>query len=182
MPDANLGESMRRLREEQQLSLRALAERTGFSASFLSQVENGQASPSIASMERIAAALGVTLSQFFQTAEGKAAPAVVRVAERVRLDSKWSRARIEALATARPGARLDPILVTLDPGSTSGTRAFTSSGEEFALLLEGSAVLTLGTMEQLLECGDSVIIRAGIARRWRNDTLSPTKIIIVTAR
>ncbi|MBA3259711.1 MAG: helix-turn-helix transcriptional regulator [Gemmatimonadales bacterium] len=45
MPDANLGESMRRLREEQQLSLRALAERTGFSASFLSQVENGQASP-----------------------------------------------------------------------------------------------------------------------------------------
>ncbi|MBA3556859.1 MAG: helix-turn-helix domain-containing protein [Gemmatimonadales bacterium] len=182
MPDANLGESMRRLREEQQLSLRALAERTGFSASFLSQVENGQASPSLASMERIAAALGVTLSQFFQTAEGNASPAVVRVAQRVRLDSKWSRARIEALAADRPGARLDPILVTLEPGSTSGTRAFTSPREEFALLLEGSAVLTLETTEQLLECGDSVVIRAGVARRWRNDTLSPTKIIIVSAR
>jgi len=182
MPDANLGESVRRLREEQQLSLRALAERTGFSASFLSQVENGQASPSITSMERIAAALGVTLSQFFQAAEGSASPAVVRVAQRVRLDSKWSRARIEALASDRPGARLDPILVTLEPGSTSGTRAFTSAREEFAFILDGSAVLTLETTEQVLECGDSVVVRAGVARRWRNDSLRAATMLIVTAR
>lgn len=51
------------------MSLRALGEVTGFSASFLSQVENGLASPSISSMEKIAAALGVTLWQFFQVAE-----------------------------------------------------------------------------------------------------------------
>ncbi|MBA2458215.1 MAG: cupin domain-containing protein [Gemmatimonadales bacterium] len=84
----------------------------------------------------------------------------MRVAQRVRLDSKWSRAQIEALSD-RPGARLDPILVTLEPGSTSGTRAFTSAREEFAFILDGSAVLTLETTEQVLECGDSVVIRAG---------------------
>ena len=50
----NLGQSLRRLRESRHISLRVLAEQTDFSASFLSQVENGQASPSISSMERIA--------------------------------------------------------------------------------------------------------------------------------
>ena len=73
MTEVNLGGTVRRLREDQGLSLRTLAARTGFSASFLSQVENGQASPSISSMERIAAALGVTLGQFFQGAESTSA-------------------------------------------------------------------------------------------------------------
>jgi transcriptional regulator with XRE-family HTH domain len=45
--------------------LKVLAEQTGFSVSFLSQVENGQASHSISTMEHIATALGVTLGQFF---------------------------------------------------------------------------------------------------------------------
>jgi transcriptional regulator with XRE-family HTH domain len=43
------------------MSLRGLAEKTNFSPSFISQVENGQAPPSISSMERIALALGVLL-------------------------------------------------------------------------------------------------------------------------
>src|SRR5688572_33407883 len=96
MSEASLGPSVRRLREAQQLSLRTLAERTGFSASFLSQVENGQASPSISSMERIATALGVSLGEFFQTAETNPLP-VVRADARAVLNSGWSKAQLEAL-------------------------------------------------------------------------------------
>jgi transcriptional regulator with XRE-family HTH domain len=59
--EARIGEVLRQLRERQGLSLRTLAGRAGFSASFLSQLENGQVSPSIASLDRIAAELGVTL-------------------------------------------------------------------------------------------------------------------------
>jgi transcriptional regulator with XRE-family HTH domain len=58
-----LGTSLRYLREQHGMSLRALAERVDFSASFLSQIENGQCSPSISSMEKIANALGVTPGQ-----------------------------------------------------------------------------------------------------------------------
>jgi XRE family transcriptional regulator, regulator of sulfur utilization len=65
----NLGHSLRHLRESHHMSLKLLAEQAGFSASFLSQVENGRASPSISTMERIATALGVTLGQFFNHAE-----------------------------------------------------------------------------------------------------------------
>ena len=60
-----LGERIRQLRTGRGLSVRTLAATTGFSPSFISQVEHGQVSPSIASLERIATALGVTLGGLF---------------------------------------------------------------------------------------------------------------------
>jgi len=62
----NVGKAVRELRVRQHLSLRNLAGQTGFSPSFLSQIENAQSSPSLASIEKITAALGVSLSEFFQ--------------------------------------------------------------------------------------------------------------------
>ena|ERR1039457_6970213 len=50
MIEQTLGASLRRLREEQRVSLRALAERADISPSFLSQIENGQCSPSISAL------------------------------------------------------------------------------------------------------------------------------------
>ena len=180
MSEVTLGPSVRRLREEQQLSLRALAERTGFSASFLSQVENGQASPSIASMEKIATALGVTLGEFFQSAGADRQP-VTRSDARPILHSEWSRARIEALGMSGEG-RLEPVLVTLEPGGSSGRHAAASTREEFALVLEGAVELTLGTEDQTLVAGDAVTIRGGALRRWHNGGETPVRILIVASR
>jgi transcriptional regulator with XRE-family HTH domain len=180
MTEVHLGASLRQLRTAKRLSLRKLAERTGFSASFLSQVENGQASPSIASMERIAAALGVTMGQFFQTTHSSP-PAVLRAAERVTLNSQWSKARIEALSTDVPASRIQPVLITLDAGGTSGNHPHTSPQEEFVFVLDGSVVLTLAETEQVLECGDSAMIRAGVPRRWQNLGDGPVRIVVVSA-
>ncbi|MDQ3208748.1 MAG: cupin domain-containing protein [Gemmatimonadota bacterium] len=181
MSEAYLGPSVRRLREAQQLSLRTLAARTGFSASFLSQVENSQASPSIASMERIATALGVTLGEFFKTAESRPLP-VVRVDARPVLHSGWSKAKLEALGAGGVGGCLEPVLVTLQSSGSSGSRAYASGREEFALVLEGTVVLTLDDSEQVLACGDAVTIRAGALRRWRNPGDQPVRILMVAAR
>ena len=181
MTDVNLGPTVRRLRERQQLSLRALAEATGFSASFLSQVENGQASPSIASMERIATALGVTLAEFFLGAQANA-PAVTRANARPTLHSHWSRGRIEALGAADDGQRLAPVLVTLEPGGSSGKKAYASTAEEFAIVQEGNVELTLDEVEQTLGPGDAVTIRRGVLRRWHNIGDQAARILIVSSR
>lgn len=191
MSETNLGETVRRLRGVAQLSLRSLAERTGFSASFLSQVENGQASPSIASMERIAAALGVTMGQIFDAAERPALSAVVRADARMTVTSEWSKARIESLGATGPGGRLESVLLTLSPGGKSGTRPYSSEREEFALVLEGTVVLTLAEpgggeggreQEYILECGDAVTIRARVPRRWQNLSGETVKVVMVSGR
>ena len=65
----SVGLAIRALRESKHISVRALATASGFSSSFISQVENGLASPSISSLQEIAHALGTSLGQFFNALE-----------------------------------------------------------------------------------------------------------------
>jgi transcriptional regulator with XRE-family HTH domain len=176
-----VGAWVRQLRTDQRMSLRTLASRTDFSPSFISQVENGVVSPSIASMEKIANVLGVTLGEFFAAAAEGEGGLIVRVADRLRMSSLWSQGRIEALGPMA-GHRLEPVLITLDPGGRSGKHPYAHNSEEFAFVLEGTPTLTLGPEEHVLEPGDAVTIRAQELRRWENRAGPVVRILIVSAR
>jgi transcriptional regulator with XRE-family HTH domain len=117
-----IGDHVRRLRSERRTSVRAFAAETGFSASFISQLENGQVSPSLGSLHKIAEALGVTLGEFFAAAETGEEPLVVRAEERPRLDSTWTDAHIEALGLMKQTHRLEPIIAIFGTGGKSGKR------------------------------------------------------------
>jgi transcriptional regulator with XRE-family HTH domain len=182
MIEANLGEAVRRLRERSHMSLRTLAEKTDFSPSFISQVENGQASPSISSMEKIALALGVTLGEFFQATENRGSN-IVRAGGRLGLNSEWSKANIESLAHSLAGSKLEAVLVTLFPGGASGKRPAAGPYEEFAMVLSGCVSLRLSDQpEQVLNAGDAVSIRPGLPRQWENHGEESTQILVVSAR
>src|SRR5436853_6485418 len=84
-----VGPRLRMLRQSLGITLRELAERTDFSVSFLSLVENDKASPSVASLERIAAAFGLSLAEFFQGAE-ELPYHVLRAGERQTYTREWS--------------------------------------------------------------------------------------------
>jgi transcriptional regulator with XRE-family HTH domain len=181
MVDADLGESLRRLRERQQMSLRALGEQTGFSASFLSQIENGQCSPSLSSMEKIAGALGVTLWQFFQVAATRQA-SVVHAGNRSQLTLEWSKAEVDALGFLGDGSRFQAAIVRLHPGGLSGKHPRPSINDEFVFIHEGSVVLTLEEEDQTLGLGDSVTIPAGVNRRWKNESDGPAQMLVISVK
>jgi transcriptional regulator with XRE-family HTH domain len=169
------------LRAQAGISLRTLASQAGFSASFMSQVENAQVSPSISSMEKIAAALGVTLSEFFAaTAQGEGG-LVVRAADRHALSSSWSRAEIEALSLPRSVARLEVMLITLRPRGRSGKHPYSHPREEWAFVLQGEVSLTLGPEEHRLRRGDAATILPGELRLWHNRRQAPTRFLIVSS-
>lgn len=88
-----VGQQVRRLRRRAGISLRGLAQQSGFSPSFISQLENGKVSPSIGSMGRIAANLGVGLADFFAATTATEGAQIVRVRERAQAESLWSQAR-----------------------------------------------------------------------------------------
>jgi transcriptional regulator with XRE-family HTH domain len=54
MPFDSIGEKMKSLRKERKLTLKSLAEQTGVSISFLSQVERGKSSVTLESLKKIA--------------------------------------------------------------------------------------------------------------------------------
>ena len=64
--EVDVGERLRAIRHLRRATLKSVAERAEFSESFLSQVERGKASASIASLTRIAAALGVNVADLFE--------------------------------------------------------------------------------------------------------------------
>ncbi len=174
-----VGQHVRRLREQARLSVRALAARTDFSPSFISQLENGQVSPSIHSMEKIAGVLGVTLGSFFAAVGPGEGGLVLRRAEREPVPSSWSSAELESLGRHTPQRRLDPRLITLAPGGRSGKHSVAHRTEEFALVLKGKVHLRIGPDEHVLTAGDSVTLLPGELRLWVNEGRSPSQVLIV---
>ena len=69
----NLGESIRKIRQTKGISQGEMQKRTGILRSYLSRVENGHTVPSFATLQRLAGAMDVTLSDFFSAEDGHAA-------------------------------------------------------------------------------------------------------------
>ena len=177
-----LGEHIRRLRTDRGLSVRAFAARIGFSPSFISQLENGQVSPSLGSLQKIAETLGVTLGEFFAAAETGEEPLIVRLEDRRRLDSTWTDAHIEALGPMARSRRLEPVLVTFGPGGKSGQHPHAPSREEFAFVVKGAVTLTLADEENVMGAGDAVTLPAQAPRLWENRTGEIAEILIISSR
>src|SRR2546423_15152986 len=75
--EVDVGERLRALRRSRRATLRTVAERSGLSESFLSQVERGRSSASIESLRRVAEALGVSMADLFEP-DGVPGPRVLR--------------------------------------------------------------------------------------------------------
>lgn len=178
--EVHVGDIVRHLRKTRHLSVRTLADKCGFSPSFISQVELRQASPSIASTERIASALGVTLGEFFRAVDPPL-PAIIRSDARSMVQSEWSRAKIEALGPFNQDSQLEPMVITIQPGGRSGHKPYVRRAEQLAVVLQGTVELTLEEDIHDLKRGDAAGIPAGSRHCWRNKSKRPAQILIVTA-
>lgn len=179
----HIGPRIRLHRERLQMSVRSLAKACGFSASFISQVEREQASPSIASMEKIATALGMSLSGFFATETiEQGMPIVVRVQHRRELASGWSQATLQMLGPTDQGNSLESIMITLAPRGRSGSRQSGHVGEEFAIVFSGEVSITLGDESYCLHRGDTISYSAETPHQWENVSGEPTEIVLVSSR
>lgn len=179
--EQRIGPELKRLREQAGLSLRTLAERAGFSASFISQLENGQVSPSIASLEHIATVLGVSLVSFF-TAPTQASPRLVRADDRPSFRSSWSKARISVLTPLDAPHAMEALVVTVEPGGASGKQSAGLGSEQLVFVFDGSIDLTMSDETISLERGDAAIVPARTPHRWHNRTSRRAEILLVTPR
>lgn len=173
-----IGARVRELRRERGLSVRTLAGRTGFSPSFISQMEAEAVSPSIASLGKVAEELGVSLGQFFSSLES-APREVVRREERPEYESGWSKSKISLVADDAPGRKLSAVEVSVKPGGTSGRRAAFATQEAVVLLLSGKLVVGLEGREEELFEGDSVYVSEGTKLSWENPGSEEATFVMV---
>ena len=173
--DLDLGPRLRSLRTARGLTLRELAQRAGVTESFLSQAERGVATPSIASVRRIARGLGLSIADLF--AEVEAAGLVVRAGERRRISYPGLGA-IDEFLTRGKGGRLQVIMSTVEPGGGTGEEPYMhDSDEEVLIVLEGSLDLWVGAEQYHLEPGDAVTYPSRIPHRNTNPGPGLTRIL-----
>ncbi|HJP88230.1 MAG TPA: XRE family transcriptional regulator [Candidatus Limnocylindrales bacterium] len=164
--EVDLGARIRALRLARGQTLRQLAAEAGVTESFLSQVERGVASPSIATVQRIARALGQSIAELF-AADGRAG-SLVRAGERRRVVYQGLGAIDEFLTRSTDG-KLQVILSTIEPGGGTGDEPYThDSDEEVVIVLEGSLDLWVGAEHYRLEAGDAVTHASRIPHRNTN--------------
>jgi transcriptional regulator with XRE-family HTH domain len=164
--EIDVGERLRELRRFRRLTLATIASRSGLSESFLSQVERGRSSASIASLRRIAAALGVSISDLFEQ-EGAPRPTVVRRDDRPAL--AFGVLGRKLLLTPRPLRHLEVFVGELDVGGSTGDQPYAhGDSEELFVVLAGNVQLELGGEQFELERGDSIDYRSSTPHRVSN--------------
>ena len=164
--EVDVGERLRDIRRLRRATLKTIADRAGVSESFLSQVERGRASASIASLRRIANALGVSVVDLFEP-DGPPSPRVLRRDERPSL--AFGILGRKLLLTPRPLSHLEVFVGELDPGGSTGAEPYAhGDSEELFVVLAGTVQLELGGDVHDLETGDSIDYRSSMTHRVTN--------------
>jgi len=168
--EVRVGEKIKQLREKKGLSLKEVADATGFSTALLSQMESHLVSPSLGSIIKLAKALEVRVGDFFGETEGEPF-AIVRKDERKTVSRFASKEGVsygysyESLGFEKKDRRMEPFIVTLEPATLKTSKTSAHEGEEFIFVLEGEMQVILGNHTDILYPGDSIYYDSNIPHR-----------------
>lgn len=179
-PDAisvNIGDRLRELREARNISMRALATRSGLSANALSMIERGRASPSVSTLYKLADALGVSITSFFGTDAERKQVVFLKSDERPRVG--FTHGIFEGLGGENFIGRVEPFLLTLESTASSGPRSMAHTGHEFVFCLRGELEYQVERQTYTLSAGDSLLFAAQLKHRWRNTGRTVVTALII---
>jgi len=160
-----LGAKIRSKRQDKGLTIRQLAEQSGLTPGFLSQIERDLAEPSITSLRKIARIIGVPVFHFLLD-ETKGNP-VVRKRERKILNPGTGDVVFELLSPDL-NRTLEMMIGRIQPGAVSCDETLTHEGEENLYVLAGSMKIQVGSDCFWLEEGDSIYYLSGMPHKIWN--------------
>ncbi|HMO06601.1 MAG TPA: cupin domain-containing protein [Paracoccaceae bacterium] len=167
------GGRIRTLRRKAGMTLQALADQAGISVGFLSQVERDKATPSLATLAGLAAALGVDVDWFIATP--RPADSVTRAGERPEFGIADTSLRYERLSTGLPGGMLSSLIIHIPVGYASEVAAH--SGEELVFVLEGTLRQTIGAGVFVVHAGDSLHFMGDTPHSFANIGDCPARLL-----
>jgi XRE family transcriptional regulator, regulator of sulfur utilization len=163
-----LGHRLRALRRERNLSLDALAERSGVSVSMLSTVERGRKVPSILVLGQIATALDTSIGRLVDVERAPRVVVVRAVDQRVIKNAAGFVRR--TLSPVLPGVEFELVHFTLPPGVDAGTFPPHRPGSrEYVAVASGTLTLSLAAVDYVLQAGDSIYHDGDCTHGYRND-------------
>lgn len=170
-----IGEKIKALRLQLQLTQGELADRAELSKGFISQLERDLASPSIATLTDILECLGTDLKEFFSDDSQEK----VAFSEHDMFEKADEGKRVVWLVPSAQKNEMEPILLTLQPGGKT-EEDNPHEGEEFGYVQAGSATLVLGNKKYKLKKGGSFYFKANEVHYIENTGKRPVQILWVS--
>ncbi len=175
---------VRELRRATGLALDALAGKSGVSRSMISLIERGESSPTAVVLDKLAAALGVTVASLFDDPEATTRQASGPVARRDE-QSQW---RDPASGYVRrnvsPSSAPQPFQIVEVHFPAGGRVAFETAGRDTRVyqqiwLLEGAMDITVGTERHRLREGDCLAMQLDRPTMFHNPTRKRARYAVV---
>lgn len=170
--EAGIGVEVRRLRKSLDLTVVELGLAAGISAGMLSKIENGAISPSLGTLDALAQALNVPISNLFAESEERRDCSFVKSGTGVRIERRGTKAghRYDLLGHSLSGEIVvEPYLITLRKDAVSYT-SFRHAGVEFIYMLSGKVRYRHADRAYLMEPGDALFFDAS-ARHGPEDLI-----------
>ena len=176
-----LGERIKGLRLERALQQRQLAEKAGLTPSMVSQIESGRLTPSLHTLGKIAAALGVPIATLFD-AQPAGTIHVTRKKDYPVVSFDDSSERWSILGAGLFEGKVRAVVSTLgarEKGVTTGKVVIKPGQMKLFYVLEGRVSLHYNGARHTLEAGDSALLDGGTPHGWENVGTSKAKALWV---
>ena len=159
-----IGREVRAFRKTLGITGADLASATGISLGMLSKIENGNTSPSLTTLQALAAALGVPVTAFFRRFEEVRNAVFVKAGEGLEIERRGTRAGhqynlLGHIGNSASGLQVEPYLITLTADSDVFP-AFQHDGLELIYMLEGEVKYRHGDKLYTMLPGDSLFFDA----------------------
>ena len=174
--DLSLGTRLRGLRKERALSQRELADLADLSPNAISLIERDEISPSVATLQRLAAALGVKMSYFFESAT---VAHILHFRPNQRPVIRGAGLTIEGLGARLDGQQIEPFFITLASHADMGTGQVVHTGHEFVCCLAGRVRYEIDGTAYVLEPSDFLLFEANLPHRWGNPSDEDAHLLLV---
>jgi transcriptional regulator with XRE-family HTH domain len=173
----DIGQRLKRARQDRKMTLKAVEAVSGVSATHISEIERGAASPTVGALTRIAGALGHRAG-FFVEEDEIGEVCVFARKDRVRENADAGGATLERLTAGLPGGRLQAALVTLAPGRTHRGQKHTHDGAEAVLVVSGQVRVLVGEETIDLAAGEAVHFTAARPHAYFNGSRDASAVLL----
>ena len=168
----SVGERLHVLRKTQQMTLVELAKASGVDAATISRIETGKMSGTLESHIRLAAALGLKLTDLYAGIEelraSRAATLLPSAQHKDVYVHQAGKSAITLLTSDIMQKKLMPVLVTVEPGGSTQREEAKVGTEKFLYVLDGTLEARVGEDTHLLKRGSSLYLDAAVPHSFNN--------------
>ncbi|MCM8776206.1 MAG: XRE family transcriptional regulator [Candidatus Omnitrophica bacterium] len=177
----NLGQRIRKLRKEKNITLIEIAKQTGIAQATLSRIETGVMTGTVESHEKIAEALGIGLAELYSGIDRRYDQISHTKDTERKITYHGKNVQIELLTRESSKKKITPLLVTLQGGSETQRESTERGVEKFVYLLEGEIKAKVDKEEYLLKPGESLYFDASLPHQFINDKQKVARVLLAVS-